>query len=253
MSVSDDGSLLKLQGLEAGYGDLRVLHDVSLEVPAGSVVAVLGPNGAGKSTLMHTLAGVHPASVGSIELDGERVTDASSSQRCERGIALVPEGRSGLFRTLTVAENLQLAVRSTDRSEPSDRQDPFRVARQLFPRLVERRDQQAGLLSGGEQQMLAMCAVLLRRPRLLLLDEPSLGLAPVIVDELYRVLHTLRDGGMTVVLVEEKADRALALADYAYVILGGRVVFAGTPEALRGEGGLGRIIFGRRLPDDEHY
>jgi branched-chain amino acid transport system ATP-binding protein len=211
---------LEARDVRAGYGQVEVLHGVSLWLPRGSVVALLGPNGAGKSTLLRALAGALPLTGGSLWWDGVRVDRLSAPQRARRGLVLVPEGR-GVFPGLDVRENLAAFGAAGE--------DRDRVL-QVFPVLAQRLDQLAGTLSGGEQQMLALCRALLRRPSVLLLDEISVGLAPRVVAQLFDAVASLRDDATTLVLVEQYVDLALRLADLAYVLSHGNVVFAGDPE-----------------------
>jgi branched-chain amino acid transport system ATP-binding protein len=223
--------LLRVDALQAGYGRAQVLSGLSLEAAAGSVVAVVGPNGAGKSTLLNTLMGVLPAAAGTIRFDGEPVQRLALEERVRRGIALVPETRA-LFATLPVLDNLLLGgyrLRHAPRAERAARLDGLWT---LFPRLHERRAQQAGTLSGGERQMLAIGRALMGAPRLLMLDEPSLGLAPLVVREIFRVIERLRAGGTTLLLIEQNARAALAVADHAYVLETGAIALGGPASEL---------------------
>jgi branched-chain amino acid transport system ATP-binding protein len=220
-------TLLRLTSIEAGYRDLVAVHDVSLDVRAGEAVALIGGNGAGKTTTLRAISGLLPLRRGRIELEGERIDGRASSQVVARGIAHVPEGRH-LFPTMSVRENLELGAR--DRAgRAAGLEDVFT----LFPRLRERQRQLAGTLSGGEQQMCAIGRGLMARPRLLLLDEPSLGLAPVMVKLIFDVLATINASGTAILLVEQNVARALALAHRAYVIENGRVVLEGPRAALQ--------------------
>jgi len=219
--------LLRLDSVEAGYGDLVAVRDVSFEVRAGEVVALIGANGAGKTTTLRAITGLLPVRGGRIELDGQRIDGEPSSRIVRRGIAHVPEGRQ-LFPTLTVRENLELGAR-----ERATRAATLDTVFTLFPRLREREDQLAGTLSGGEQQMCAIGRGLMARPRLLVLDEPSLGLAPVMVKLIFERLMTINAAGTTVLLVEQNVARALALAHRGYVLENGRIVLEGPREALQ--------------------
>src|SRR5437016_8083248 len=221
-------ALLRLDGVEAGYGDLTAISEVSLEVRQGEAVALIGGNGAGKTTTLRAISGLLPVRAGRIELDGERLDGLGSAQIVARGIAHVPEGRQ-LFPTMTVRDNLELGGRAADRSR---RADALEMVFALFPRLRERERQLAGTLSGGEQQMCAIGRGLMARPRLLLLDEPALGLAPLLVREVFAALRRIREQGVTVLLVEQNVHHALALADRAYVLETGRVTLSGTSAAL---------------------
>jgi branched-chain amino acid transport system ATP-binding protein len=223
-------SLLEVEALEAGYGDIRVLHGVSFAAEEGQVAAILGPNGAGKTTTLRSISGVlRPR--GRVAFDGESILGAKPERVAQLGIAHVPEGR-GTFDGLTVEENLRVgAYRRRDRDGiRRDRERCF----EYFPRLGERGHERAGNLSGGEQQMLAIARGLMLRPRLLLLDEPSLGLAPVLTRELFgRLGDIAREEGTTVLLVEQNANLALRVADYAYVLEAGRIVLSGEAEGMK--------------------
>jgi branched-chain amino acid transport system ATP-binding protein len=228
--MAPDTPLLKVDGLHAGYGRAEVLSGVSIEAARGSVVAVVGPNGAGKSTLLNALMGVLPAR-GEIVFDGEPVQRLSLEQRVQRGIALVPETRA-LFSTMPVADNLLLGGyrrRNEPRAEHAQRLDGVYA---LFPRLHERRAQAAGTLSGGERQMLAIGRALMGAPRLLMLDEPSLGLAPLVVREIFRIIERLRETGSTILLIEQNARAAMAVADRAYVLETGAIALSGSASEL---------------------
>ncbi len=228
--ASDAPALLQVDALHAGYGRAEVLAGLRMSAARGSVVAVVGPNGAGKSTLLNALMGVLPCR-GEIRFDGEPVQHLTLEQRVQRGIALVPETRA-LFTTLPVADNLLLGgyrQRHAPRSEQARRLDEVYT---LFPRLHERRAQAAGTLSGGERQMLAIGRALMGAPRLLMLDEPSLGLAPLVVREIFRIVERLRESGTTVLLIEQNARAALAVADHAYVLETGRVALSGPASRL---------------------
>jgi branched-chain amino acid transport system ATP-binding protein len=220
-------SLLRLTEIEAGYRDLVAVRDVSLEVRPSEAVALIGGNGAGKTTTLRAITGLLPLRRGRIELDGERIDGRAPSDIVARGIAHVPEGRH-LFPTMTVRENLELGAR--DRAgRAAGLEDVFT----LFPRLRERQRQLAGTLSGGEQQMCAIGRGLMARPRLLLLDEPSLGLAPVMVKLIFEVLARINASGTAILLVEQNVARALALAHRAYVVENGRIVLEGPRATLQ--------------------
>ena len=222
--------LLVVTDIEAYYGRVCALHSVSLEVAEGSVVALLGANGAGKTTTLRVISGLLRPTRGSVEFDGRRVDGTSPDRLVRMGIVQVPEGRQ-IFAELTVRENLLLGGYAR-RDLGAARQDPPRVF-EYFPRLRERLQQRAGTLSGGEQQMLAIGRALMARPRLLLLDEPSLGLAPMLVKEIFRVISEIRATGTTVLLVEQNAHMALDIADRAYVLEIGRVILGDRSAALR--------------------
>jgi len=223
---------LELQGVHAGYGRIEVLHGVDLQVPSGSVVALLGPNGVGKTTTLRAIAGSLPVSSGSIRLRGRRIDNRRPSAIASRGLVLVPEGR-GVFPALSVHDNLRVAHHGAQRSlvEPWDDWLASIVA--TFPRLGERLEQRAGSLSGGEQQMLAVCRALVGSPEVVMFDELSMGLAPLVVAELFERVAALRDAGRTIVMVEQYLTYALGLADICYVLAKGRVVWAGEPSELR--------------------
>jgi branched-chain amino acid transport system ATP-binding protein len=222
-------SLLQVESLDAGYGLLQAVRDASLSIAEGETLALVGANGAGKSTLLRTIAGAHRPTSGRIVLDGVEITDVPAHKRVGLGIALVPEGRR-LFPSLSVEENLQVAAART-------RSGPWNVESVLeaFPLLAPLRRQRAATLSGGEQQATAIGRALMANPRLLLLDEVSLGLAPVAVEAVYASLEALIEGGATVVLVEQDLSRALKVADRVLCMLEGRVVLEGTPAELTRE------------------
>ena len=215
--------MFKIDDITAGYGESTVLRGVSLEVPDGTVAALLGPNGAGKTTLMRVAAGLIRPRSGGLSLGGADITRSSPHDRVKRGLCHIPEGR-GVFPSLTVRENLSLQSAPREQAESIDR------AVAAFPRLGERLSQLAGTMSGGEQQMLALARAYIQSPRVVLLDEVSLGLAPKIVDEIFEFLAKLRDGGSSLVLVEQYVNRALALADRVYLLNRGEVVFSGSPD-----------------------
>ncbi len=221
-------SLLSVQDLHVNYGRVEALHGVSLDVDAGQIVSVIGPNGAGKTTLLSALAGVLP-SRGEAMYQGQPLRGVSVEERVSRGLVMVPEKRE-LFGSMTVADNLLLGSYS--------RRNRSRVGADLdgvyarFPRLLERRGQLAGTLSGGEQQMLAIGRALMTAPKLLMLDEPSLGLAPIIVREIFKIVESLRESGVTVLLVEQNARAALACSDHGYVLETGDVKLSGPAQQL---------------------
>ena len=222
--------LLTVHELEAYYGRVCALHSVSLEVAEGSVAALLGANGAGKTTTLRVISGLLRPTRGSVEFDGKRIDGFGPDRLVRAGIVQVPEGRQ-IFADLTVRENLLLGGYAR-RDGGSARQESQRVF-DYFPRLGERLQQRAGTLSGGEQQMLAIGRALMARPRLLLLDEPSLGLAPLLVKEIFRVIGDIRAAGTTVLLVEQNVHMALSIADHAYVLETGRVILGDRSAALR--------------------
>ncbi|MHB8339977.1 MAG: ABC transporter ATP-binding protein [Mycobacteriales bacterium] len=215
--------ILDLIDVHAAYGRIEVLRGVTFAVPRGSVVALLGPNGAGKTTLLKVISGLLEPTSGHVHLDGRHVNGESPEQLAKAGLCTIPEGR-GIFPNLTVTENLRLVAYAGGRE--SDIQE---VAFSAFPRLAERRSQLAGTMSGGEQQMLAMARALATRPSLLLLDELSMGLAPLIVEQLYQSVRQIASTGVSVLVVEQFARTALAVCEYAAVMSGGRVVALGEP------------------------
>jgi len=218
--------LLNVRSLHAGYGRAEVLTGLNLRLPEASVVTVIGPNGAGKSTLLNALMGVLP-SQGQVIFDGADIAGLSLEDRVMKGLALVPEKRE-LFTTMTVEDNLILGGFRPMRLGQRDWRDGLEKVFELFPRLKERRAQLAGTLSGGERQMLAVGRALMARPKLLMLDEPSLGLAPLIVKEVFSIVAKLRDSGVSILLIEQNARAALEVADYAYVLETGEVGLEGS-------------------------
>ncbi|SDH34773.1 branched-chain amino acid transport system ATP-binding protein [Propionivibrio dicarboxylicus] len=221
--------MLELSGVHAHYGAISALRSIDLSVQVGEVVTLIGANGAGKSTLMMSLFGKPRASAGRIVFDGEDITGLPAHEVARRGIALVPEGRR-IFPRMTVMENLQMGAVLAD---PLNFEADLKRMFALFPILDERRQQRAGTLSGGEQQMLAIARALMARPKLLLLDEPSLGLAPLMIRRIFQVIRELnRDHGMTVLLVEQNAHHALRVAHRGYVLQHGRIVLSGSGREL---------------------
>ncbi len=217
--------LLKVSGLHAGYGRAEVLTGLDLRLRQGEVVTVIGPNGAGKSTTLNALMGVLPAR-GQVLFDGEEVNGLGLEERVMKGLALVPEKRE-LFTTMSVEDNLVLGGFRPMRLGAKDWRDELERVYALFPRLKERRAQLAGTLSGGERQMLAVGRALMARPKLLMLDEPSLGLAPLIVKEVFRIVAQLREAGVSILLIEQNARAALEVADYGYVLETGEIALEG--------------------------
>jgi branched-chain amino acid transport system ATP-binding protein len=225
--------LLTVEDFHAGYGKADVLRGISLKADAGSVVTVIGPNGAGKSTLLNALMGVLP-SRGRVRFEGHDLADLSLEERVMAGIALVPEKRE-LFGTMSVEDNLVLGGWRRKRLGASGWRDTIDTVYELFPRLKERRGQAAATLSGGERQMLAVGRALMAQPKLLMLDEPSLGLAPLIVREIFEIVTSLRTTGMTILLVEQNARAALNVADHGYVLETGDLVLEGPAQQLAGD------------------
>jgi branched-chain amino acid transport system ATP-binding protein len=234
-------ALLEARALHAGYGETRVLHGIDFAVKAGGVTALLGANGAGKTTTLRAICGMIRTS-GEIRLGDERIDGKATEDIVQRGVAHVPDGR-GTFSELTVEENLRLGayIRKDGAAVAQDFERMFGY----FPRLRERFRQQAGTLSGGEQQMLAIARALLLRPRLLLLDEPSFGLAPLIVQDIFTILHHIReDEGVSILLVEQNASLALEIAEQAYLLETGRIVISGAAAEIRRDDSIRRSYLG---------
>jgi len=226
--------MLSIQNLEAGYGKVQVLHGISLEVPKGKVVTLIGSNGAGKTTTMRAISGMIKPTAGQISLHGKRIDGLEPYTIAKQGLAHSPEGRR-VFATMTVTDNLTLGAfpRLTGSRPRGDVEGDLMRALELFPRLKERRNQLAGTLSGGEQQMLAMARAVMLNPEIVLLDEPSMGLAPILVEEVFRIISDLKAQGVTMLLVEQFAAAALKVADYGYVLENGRISVHGEAASLR--------------------
>jgi branched-chain amino acid transport system ATP-binding protein len=221
--------MLKVNDINVYYGVIHALKGVSLEINQGEIVTLIGANGAGKSTLLQTISGLLKPKTGEIVFEDEHVAGKVPQLIVKRGISQVPEGRR-VFSNMSVEENLELGAYL--RNDKKGIQDDFEKIYQLFPRLLERRKQLSGTLSGGEQQMLAMGRALMARPRLLLLDEPSMGLAPLLVKTIFQIIEEINKTGTTILLVEQNANMALSIADRAYVIETGKIVASGTAEEL---------------------
>ncbi len=219
---------MQIEAITAGYGDVTVLRDVSLSIDAGQIVALIGANGAGKTTTLRVVSGLIRPSVGRVTFDGQAIHSWGTDRIVGAGLVQVPEGRH-LFTQMTVLENLELGAFRRGRRGRGDR---LSQVLELFPRLAERRGQIAGTLSGGEQQMLAIGRALMTQPRLLMLDEPSLGLAPMIVRDIFNIVREIRDAGTTVLIVEQNAVQTLAMADRGYVLENGEVVLSGSGDEL---------------------
>lgn len=220
--------MLRVEALRSGYGRIEAVKGVDLEVSSGEIVALIGANGAGKTTLLRAISGVQPVTAGRILFEGAPIEGLAAHARVALGIVQVPEGRQ-VFAPLTVEDNLRLGAFRRGRAET---ETTLGEVYALFPVLAEKRHEPAGRLSGGQQQMLAVGRAMMARPRLLLLDEPSMGLAPLLVDQILEAVVRLRARGMTVLLVEQNASAALAIADRAYVLVTGRIAHAGTGRAL---------------------
>ena len=228
--------MLTINQLVAGYGKVQVLHGISIEVPKGKVVTLIGSNGAGKTTTMRAVSGMIKPTGGEISLNGERIDGLESYHIAKRGLAHSPEGRR-VFATMSVTDNLTLGAfpRLTGSRPKGDVKADLERAMELFPRLKERREQLAGTLSGGEQQMLAMARAVMLNPDIVLLDEPSMGLAPILVEEVFRIIARLKSEGVTMLLVEQFAAAALNVADYGYVLENGKIAVHGPAEKLKND------------------
>jgi branched-chain amino acid transport system ATP-binding protein len=228
--------MLTIKNLEAGYGKVKVLHGISIDVPKSQVVALIGSNGAGKTTTMRAITGMIKPSAGDITLGGHKIDGYESYKIAKLGLAHSPEGRR-VFSTMSVTDNLLLGAfpRLTGSRPKGDVKTDLERAMELFPRLKERRTQLAGTLSGGEQQMLAMARAIMLNPEVILLDEPSMGLAPILVDEVFRIIARLKAEGTTMLLVEQFAAAALNVADYGYVLENGRITAQGPADKLKND------------------
>ena len=233
--------ILEIENLDLFYGDAQALSDVSLEVREGAIVGIVGANGAGKSSLIRTIAGIERPKRGSIRYRGKEIAGQRSSVVCNLGIGQVAEGRQ-IFPNLTVAENLEVGG-LVPRGRPYMRESFERVYT-MFPRLKEREGQSAGTLSGGEQQMLAIGRCLMARPELIMFDEPSLGLAPALVEEVFRIISRLHEDGLTILLVEQNVAHSLKLSDQAYVLENGQVVLSGSGQELLDDDGVRQAYMG---------
>ncbi len=241
--------MLKIRNLEAGYGKLRVLKHISMHVSTGEIVAIIGANGAGKTTLLATIAGLIRATSGEIRFLGDDISRLAAAKIPGRGCVMVPEGRQ-VFASMTVADNLILGGHSLSRQNKKDLNRLLDHQYELFPILKERRLQLAGTLSGGEQQMLAMGRALMSKPSLVMMDEPSTGLAPLIVRDIFQIIVRLRAEGNTVLLVEQNAKAALGIADRGYVLETGKVIIQGPAEDLLTNRDVQRAYLGREKLED---
>ncbi len=224
-------SLLTVQNLQVSYGGIEALKGISFTVEQGQIVTLIGANGAGKSTTLRAISGLVPIKAGSINFDGRDITSLDTSKIVSEGIVMVPEGRR-VFPNLTVLENLKIGAYLRD--DPQEVSASINYVYERFPRLSERHWQMAGTLSGGEQQMLAVGRALMARPRLLMMDEPSLGLAPLVVRDIFQIIHRLMQEGITILLIEQNANAALRAADYGYVLETGRITMEDTGMNLLG-------------------
>ncbi|MCW2758483.1 MAG: livF [Nocardioidaceae bacterium] len=238
--MTDDGPLLVVRGLVSGYGELEILHGLDLDLHAGEIVAIIGTNGAGKTTLMKSITGLLRVRQGDVTVAGTSLRRLAAEKIVGHGVSLVPEGRH-VFADLTVEDNLLLGGYQLDRATVAERMEK---ELDRFPRLRERRKQDAGSLSGGEQQMLVLSRALMRAPRVLLLDEPSMGLAPIVVEQVFEAIASLRDDGVSVLLVEQNVAAALDVADRAYVIESGQIVREASAAVLREDSDLASAFLG---------
>lgn len=223
-------AILEVNDLHVYYGNIHAIKGVSLEVREGEIVSLIGANGAGKTTTLQTISGLLQAKSGSISFDGQDITRVPAHKLCRMGMAQVPEGRR-IFSNLTVSDNVQLGAFTINDSAEAKKEDRKRFY-DIFPRMRERKGQRAGTLSGGEQQMLAMGRAIMSRPKLLILDEPSMGLSPLFVKEIFHTIKKLNESGTTILLVEQNARMALAISDRAYVLETGRITLEGNAEEL---------------------
>jgi len=239
-------SLLKVTNLVVSYGGIEALKGISFEVDQGQIVTLIGANGAGKSTTLRTISGLVPPKDGRIYFEGRDITDFNTQKIVETGIAMVPEGRR-VFANLTVLENLRIGAYL--RKDKEVIEEDINYVYDLFPRLKERSWQLAGTLSGGEQQMLAVGRAVMTRPKLIMMDEPSLGLAPLVVKDIFKIIQTLKSTGMTVLLIEQNANAALHACDYAYVMETGRITTSGTGEELLASEAIQEAYLGKTNKD----
>ena len=237
-------SLLKVMNLKVSYGGIEALKGISFEVEKGSIVTLIGANGAGKSTTLRAISGLVPVKSGTITYDGNVINGQSPQKIVSEGICMVPEGRR-VFPNLTVLENLKIGAYLRKDDLTADIEHVY----QLFPRLKERHWQLAGTLSGGEQQMLAVGRAVMTRPKLIMMDEPSLGLAPLVVKDIFKIIRTLKGTGMTVLLIEQNANAALHACDYAYVMETGRITTSGTGEELLASEAIQEAYLGKTNKD----
>lgn len=234
-------SMLEVKDLQVYYGVIQALKGISFEVEQGDVVALIGANGAGKTTTLHTITGLLPSKAGNITFEGTDITHVPGYKLVSMGIAHVPEGRR-VFASLTVLQNLKMGAYT--RNDKKEIEDTIEMIYKRFPRLKERKNQLAGTLSGGEQQMLAMGRALMSEPKLLMLDEPSMGLAPLLVEQIFEIIQSLHKAGSTILLVEQNAQMALQIADRAYVLESGRITLSGTGAELMASESVKRAYLG---------
>ena len=234
-------AMLEIKDLEVYYGMIQAIKGVSFEVNEGEVIALIGANGAGKTTILHTVTGLLEAKSGSVTFDGKNITKVPAHKIVSMGMAHVPEGRR-VFANLTVLQNLRMGAYS--RKDKDEIEETLKTVYQRFPRLEERQNQLAGTLSGGEQQMLAMGRALMSHPRIILMDEPSMGLSPIFVNEIFNIIQEVSAGGTTVLLVEQNAKKALSISDRAYVLETGKIVLEGDAEELLNNDSIKKAYLG---------
>lgn len=234
-------ALLEIENLEVNYGMIKALKGVSFEVNKGEIIALIGANGAGKTTILHAISGILPSASGKIIYNGQNITKTPAHKIVKLGISQVPEGRR-VFSQLSVFENLLMGAYT--RRDKSEINEDLEKIYERFPRLEERKNQIAGTLSGGEQQMLAMGRALMSKPEIILLDEPSMGLSPIFVSEIFDIIKALNEGGTTVLLVEQNAKKALSIADRAYVLETGNVVLSGKAESIMNDDTVKKAYLG---------
>lgn len=241
--------MLKIENLNVSYGGIKALQGIDLEVPEGKIVTLIGANGAGKSSLLRTISGLVKAESGSIKVNQKEIVGLPIHKICKEGIALSPEGRR-VFSDLSVKENLKIGAYL--RQDTKEIEEDLERVYSLFPRLQERSWQYAGTLSGGEQQMLAVGRALMSRPKLLMLDEPSLGLAPLIVQQIFSIIQDINKAGVTILLIEQNANMALKIADLAYVIETGHIVLKGSGEELLQNETVREAYLGKKKQESQH-
>ena len=234
-------AMLKVENLEVYYGMIQAIKGISFEVNEGEVIALIGANGAGKTTILHTVTGLVDAKAGSIEFEGKNLLKTPAHNIVSMGMAHVPEGRR-IFQELTVLENLKLGAYT--RNDKKEMEETLRMIYTKFPRLEERKEQIAGTLSGGEQQMLAMGRALMSHPKIILMDEPSMGLSPLYVSEIFKIIEEISSSGTTVLLVEQNAKKALSIADRAYVLETGKIVLEGNAKDLINDDSIRKAYLG---------
>ncbi|QEH68272.1 ABC transporter ATP-binding protein [Cellulosilyticum sp. ST5] len=234
-------AMLKVENLEVYYGMIQAIKGISFEVNEGEVIALIGANGAGKTTILHTVTGLVDARAGSIEFEGKNLLKTPAHHIVSMGMAHVPEGRR-IFQELTVLENLKLGAYT--RKDKKEMEETLRMIYTKFPRLEERKEQIAGTLSGGEQQMLAMGRALMSHPKIILMDEPSMGLSPLYVSEIFKIIEEISSSGTTVLLVEQNAKKALSIADRAYVLETGKIVLEGNAKDLINDDSIKKAYLG---------